>query len=146
MTTSKAFQKMSPIQKREFKFDKLPKRWRQFLRENSPKNLVSSTHYLEFLPNFFTICAFSFNRFEFFWEFLQENSYISASDGQILVQRPDLDRLLNSNIMLQDQIQIKKRNIHQKWHRSQKRLKKLCNILMLILKIVKFLNFWQISD
>jgi hypothetical protein len=45
------------------------------------------------------ICAFSFNRFEFFWEFLQENSYISASDGQILDQIPDLDRLLNSNIM-----------------------------------------------
>ncbi len=48
----------------------------------------------------YQICAFSFNRFEFFWEFLQENSYISASDGQILDQIPDLDRLLNSNIML----------------------------------------------
>ncbi len=46
------------------------------------------------------IYAFSFNRFEFFWEFLQENSYISASDGQILDQIPDLDRLLNSNIIL----------------------------------------------
>jgi hypothetical protein len=46
------------------------------------------------------IYAFSFNRFEIFWEFLQENSYISASDGQIVDQIPDLDRLLNSNIML----------------------------------------------
>jgi hypothetical protein len=36
----------------------------------------------------------------FFWEFLQENSYISASDERILDQRPDLDRLLNSNIEL----------------------------------------------
>jgi hypothetical protein len=30
------------------------------------------------------ICAFSFNRFEIFGEFQQENSYISASDERIL--------------------------------------------------------------
>jgi hypothetical protein len=46
------------------------------------------------------ICAFSFNRFEVFGEFQQENSYISASDERILNQRPDLDRLLNSTIEL----------------------------------------------
>jgi hypothetical protein len=47
-----------------------------------------------------SICAFSFNRFEIFGEFQQENSYISASDEHILDQRPDLDRLLNSTIEL----------------------------------------------
>jgi hypothetical protein len=46
------------------------------------------------------ICTFSFNRFEFFGEFQQENSYMSASDERILDQRPDLDRLLNSTVML----------------------------------------------
>jgi hypothetical protein len=45
------------------------------------------------------ICAISFNRFEFFWG-VQENSYISASDGRILDERPDLDRPINSTIML----------------------------------------------